>query len=167
MPRLVGKQGVVLFVQGGLGLAVAPVHKIADLFNITFEVEQEVVECGIKLEVNETYALGRVNSRLTGERYITDTTTAISAGPPDVAAGGSVLASLFFAANIPAAGNNYLGFTVQWQFQTIPGTPATGKGFVVTGEGFIQRVTQNNPRGMASEVWEIQCTNSPSLAFAS
>jgi len=160
MPRLAGKQGAVYVSKGGIGLSVDPNAKIADLFNITFELDIETVPCGVVLEVNETYALGVVNCRLTGERYITDTTTAAAYSTPDV--GASVLGTIF-AANIPASGNNYLGFTVQWEFFTIDG--ATTKGFIVKGEGFLERVTQNNPRGAASEVWEIRCTNSPSLGF--
>ena len=77
MPRLAGKQGSVY-----LGA-----HKIADIYNITFEIEQELADAGVKLEIHEVYAAGRVTSRLSGERYITDTLTSIS-GNPEV--GGSV-----------------------------------------------------------------------------
>jgi hypothetical protein len=159
MPRLAGKQGSVYIAKGGVGLTADPTNKIADIFNITFELDIETVPCGVVLEVNETYALGAVNCRLTGERYITDTTTSISGNP---SVGASVWGDVF-AASVPASGNNYLGFTVQWEFFTIDG--ATTRGFIVKGEGFLERVTQNNPRGAVSEVWEIRCTNSPSLGF--
>jgi hypothetical protein len=160
MPRLAGKQGSVYISQGGIGLSADPSHKIADIFNITFEAEIETVACGVKLEVNETYALGAVNCRLTCERYITDSVTNITTNPEV----GASVALGNFQANVPASGNNYLGRTLQWQFLTIDG--ATTKGFIVTGEGFLERVSQNGPRGAVSEVWEIRCTNSPSLGFA-
>lgn len=147
MPRLAGKQGAVY-----LGTS-----KIADIFNITLEVEMELAEASIKLEVHEIYVPGRVTSRLTGERYITDSATSIITNPE---VGGSVMAKNL-AANLPAAGNNYLGATVTWFFHTIAGAAnnTATLGFNVTGEGFLERVTQQNPRGAASEVWEIRNTN--------
>jgi len=147
MPRLAGKQGAIY-----LGA-----NKIADIFNITLEIEQELAECSVKLEVHELYVAGVVRSRLTGERYITDSATNIGVNPE---VGGSVMAKNLVA-NIPAVGNNYLGATVTWFFHTIAGAAnnTATAGFNVTGEGFLERVTQQNPRGAASEVWEIRNTN--------
>ncbi len=148
MPRLAGKNGTVW---------LGP-NRIADINNITLEIEQELAECSVKLEVPETYAPGRITSRLTGERYITDTTTNIGANP---AVGGSVMGAQL-SANKPAA-NTYVGATVTWRFHTLTAgafDTATA-GFDISGEGFIERVTAQNPRGAASEVWEIRNTTVP------
>jgi len=133
-------------------------NRIADIYNITFEIELELADAGVKLEVHEVYAAGRATSRLSGERYITDTTTSIS-GNPEV--GGSVWGSNIVT-NMPASGNNYVGVTVAWTFHTIDGSSV--KGFTLNGEGFLERVTQNNPRGAASELWEIRNISLPTVS---
>jgi len=147
MPRLAGKQGSVY-----LGA-----NKISDIYNITFEIELDLAEAGVKLETHEVYAAGRMTSRLSGERYITDTATDIS-GNPEV--GGSVWGKNIVA-NVPASGNNYVGATVLWTFHTIDGSSV--KGFTLNGEGFLERVTQNNPRGAVSELWEIRNISLPTV----
>jgi hypothetical protein len=169
MPRLVGKEGSCYLSQGGFGVTGTASHKLGDLFNITFEFDVELAECGAKLEVNQTYAMGVVNARLTGERYITDSLTSNSAGDPGGnEIGGSVMGYNFAnsvpIAGAPTSGNNYLGRSLFWLFYTID--TVANKGFVVTGEGFLERVTQNNPRGTASEVWEIRCSGVNLAAIA-
>lgn len=146
MPRLVGKQGAVY-----LGA-----HRIADIFDFVLEINQELIDATVKFEVHDVMAAGGVNSRLTASRYITDTTTDITANPE---VGGSV-AGKHIIANIPAAGNTFEGATVTWTVYTID---AQSKGFRLNGEGFVERVTMNNPRGMATEVWEIRNTVLPTI----
>src|SRR6266852_6024915 len=162
MPRLAGKQGAVYI----------GANRVADIYNITLEME--LAEAGVKLEVHEVYVPGRVTSRLTGERYITDSTDTVYAGSNPLS-GGSVMGQEFFylqphagttAAVAPGAGmaplgNHFIGATVTWTFYTI--NTVTNQGFFVTGEGFLERVTMQNPRGAASEVWEIRNTNAAPL----
>lgn len=155
MPRLVGKQGAVYMTSDATG------QKIADIFDIVLEVTQELLDATIKFEVHDVSAAGGVSSRLTCQRYITDTTTARPSGANSVWVGGSVMGGEIVL-NAPASGNSYRGVTLLWSFETIAGT--NNKGFVVSGEGFLERVTLNNPRGMASEVWEIRNTTMPTVS---
>ena len=87
-------------------------------------------------------------------------TAGLAAGLTAPEVGGSVWGKNIIA-NVPASGNNYVGVTVAWTFHTIDGSSV--KGFTLNGEGFLERVTQNNPRGAASELWEIRNISLPTV----
>jgi hypothetical protein len=157
MPRLAGKQGSVYLDPSGT-------NKIADIFNISFEYEQQLEECGVKLEPFETYQQGKLTARLTGERYITDTrTVTLGLTPPNnitasnALVGGSTLSALLNAFAPQSGSSHFVGKQVVWTFFTID--TVTSKGFNWTGKGWLERVTDQNPRGAASEVWEIRVTD--------
>ena len=116
MPRLAGFKGAVYLDTG----QASATNRIADIYNITLEVEQELAECGVKLEAFEKYQQGRLMGRLTGERYITDTTTVTGGiGSPGSGAdlvGGSVMgAELIFLS--PTSGNHFIGNQVSGAFR--------------------------------------------------
>lgn len=160
MPRLAGKQGAVY-------LDAAGTNKIADIHNISFEIEQQLEECGVKLEPFEVYQQGKLTGRLTGERYITDTATATvgltPANPPgsnNNLVGGSVMSALLGGYSPLGGTAHFIGAQVNWSFKTImTGSTGAGLGFTVSGKGWLERVTAQNPRGAASEVWEIRVTD--------
>src|SRR6266849_264889 len=111
MPRMAGFKGAVYLNIG----QNAATNRIADIYNITFEFEQDMAECGIKLEAFEKYQQGGLRGRLTGERYITDDATKTGGlATPNVPgsgvdlAGGSVMAAnVGFLA--PNAANHFIG----------------------------------------------------------
>lgn len=150
--RLAGFQGAIYL--GGI--------KILDIFDWNLECTQEVVPCGIKGEVHERYAAGMVTCRLTAQRFVTDVATTLNDGTttPANAHGGSVFGQNLNA-NIPASGNSpsWQGKSVTFNLYTISGT--TNQGFFITGEGFITRVTAANPRGAATEAFELQSDKMP------
>jgi hypothetical protein len=152
--RLAGFRGSVYFGS----------NKILDIFDWTLEIQQEVAMAAIKGEVHNNYAAGGVTSRVTAQRFSTDVTTDLSnSGPPTNEQGGSVFAQNLVA-DVPAAGNtpSWSGKTVTFTLYSVD-TVST-QGFKVTGEGFITRVNQNNPRGTVTEAFELQCTIMPTFA---
>lgn len=147
--RMAGFRGAVYLG----GTAAASGIKILDIFDWTLEAVQEVVPCPIKGEVHDRNAAGGVTSRITAQRYVTDVALNLNAaGPPANAQGGSVFGSAL-GSNIPASGASWKGVSVKYSLYT--NDAVTNQGFFITGEGFISRITANNPRGMASEVLEI------------
>lgn len=149
--RMAGFRGAVYLG----GTAAASGVKILDIFDWTLEAVQEVVPCPIKGEVHDRNAAGGVTSRVTAQRFVTDVALDLAnAGTPVNAQGGSVFGRSLFS-NIPATGNTpkWQGLSVKYSLYTLDAT--TNQGFFITGEGFISRITANNPRGAATEALEI------------
>jgi len=150
--RLAGFRGSVYF--GAL--------KIFDIFDWTLEIQQEVALAAIKGEVHNTYAAGPVMSRVTAQRFVTDVSTNLNADAGADELGGSVFARNLVA-DVPASGNTpaWAGKTVTFTLYSVDAQNT--QGFKVTGEGFITRANQNNPRGSVTETFELQCTIMPTF----
>lgn len=155
--RYAGFEGAVYLTTGGSTAG----NRITWIFNWSLEVMQETQECAIKGEVHDTYEGGGVSTRVTAERFMGDTLT----GGFNFSGPSPITKKIVANAPVGTTTNIKVG-TVAFYLYGINkaltvDTPAAGA--YIQGTGILVRTQIQNPRGGATEQFEIQCSVMPTI----
>lgn len=156
--RYAGFEGAVYLASGGS----IPGNRITWIFNWSLEVVQETQECAIKGDRHDTYESGGVSSRVTAERFMGDVATG---GFPY--SGPSAITKRIVTNAPPGTLTMINGVTVVFYLYGINKAltaDAPAAGAYIHGEGLLVRTQIQNPRGGATEQFEIQSIVMPTIS---